>query len=484
MRGLRVAALALLVCVSPFPARAGFQDPQALSSQSAERQVVLGNKTLRYRASYSELVLKSGAGVPQATISATSYVVQGATDRARPIIFAFNGGPGASSSPLQFSVMGPRIRAESGGGMVDNAQSPLDLADLVFIDPVGTGFSRVLPGGSGKPFWSIDGDAAAVGQLIHAWLRQNGREGTPVYIAGESYGGTRLMALLPLVSNLNLAGVLMISPALDMPSDDSDLGAALTLPSLAVAAVQNGKVPARGRSIPQIFEEARVFATGRYASALFKGSAIAPDEEADVARQLSALIGLPVEDLIASHLRVDVETYRRSLRKNDGLVVGRLDSRVVAPIPTSSPNRPSAANDPALGLGKSNVILSAPITSYFRQELGFTAPLDYVSLTLDVNFQWIWPPVQGRGAATGLTKNLADAMQAHPKLQAVLIGGYYDLAVPVLLPRYAIDHAWLPANRIRLVARESGHSVFENPDGRREMKSLVAQLLGNNRGTN
>ena len=228
---------------------------------------------------------------------------------------------------------------------------------------------------------------------------------------------------------------------------------------------------------PIVFDEAASFATGPYARALLQGSALPATEEADIARTLSGFVGVSPADLIRSHLRIDVETWRSTVRRDEGLMIGRLDSRVTAPIPAAQPNRPSAANDPALGLGRSNVIRSVPITAYFRQELGLNPAQDFISLTLDVNFQWTWPPMDGRGKTPGTTVNLAAAMAAHPSLKAVLVGGYFDMAVPALMPRYALSHAWLPMNRVRIVTREAGHSVFEGVAGRQEMKSLITDLI-------
>jgi carboxypeptidase C (cathepsin A) len=477
MRGWLIVGLALLLA-SPLNA-AGPPIPPVTTHHHA----VVGGQGLDYEATFAEQVLTDKSGKPQATISGTAYVRTGVTNRsARPVTFAFNGGPGASSSPLHFSAFGPRLverrsRGES-PSIRDNPQSLIDITDLVFIDPVGTGFSRVLEGGDGQRYWSVDGDAKAVLGFIREWLKRNGRTASPVYIAGESYGGTRLAEMLGDADDINLAGLIFISPALANLSDESDLGYALALPSMAVAAVQNGKVDAQGRSVEAVFEEARAFAMSDYLLALVEGSRL-PDSERDkIAERMSALIGLPARFIADKKLRVDAETFRKTLREKDGLVVGRLDTRVTAPIPKRTPDRPSAANDPALGLGASNVIVSDAIGAYMRNELRVPTAEPYISLTLDVNFKWTWPRTRGLEAPS-YTANISKIMADKPKLRLLLIGGYYDLAVPVLAPRYALDHAWLPKDRVRMVALETGHSAFEGDEGRIAMKRLLQRFIAN-----
>ncbi|HET8750821.1 MAG TPA: peptidase S10 [Sphingomicrobium sp.] len=450
---------------------------------TTHHHVVVGGQSVDYDATFAEQVLTDQSGKPQATISGTAYVRSGVSNQsARPVTFAFNGGPGASSSPLHFSAFGPRLVERRGKGespaIRDNPQSLIDITDLVFVDPVGTGFSRVLEGGDGQRYWSVDGDAEAVLGFIRDWLKRNGRTGSPVYIAGESYGGTRLAEMLGDAKDINLAGLIFISPALANVSDESDLGYVFALPSMAVAAVQNGKVDARGRSVEAIFGEARAFAMGDYLLALVQGSRLPVSERDKIAARMSALIGLPAQFIAGHHLRIDAETFRKTLREKDGLVVGRLDTRVTAPIPKNVPDRPSAANDPALGLGASNVIVSDTIGTYMRHELHVPTTEPYISLTLDVNFKWTWPPTRGLEAPS-YTANIAKIMADKPKLRLLLIGGYYDLAVPLLAPRYALDHAWLPEDRVRMVALETGHSAFEGDEGRTAMKRLLQSFIAN-----
>src|SRR5690606_35699558 len=193
--------------VQPDPTPVAADGP--LAPARARHSVTVGGAEIPYLASWSELVLANGAGVPQATISATSYVREGVPNPAqRPVLFLFNGGPGASSSPLHFSAFGPRrlMQAEPGRArkLVENHDSLIDPADLVFLDPVGPGFSPELREGGGKAYWSPEGDAQAVLAFIRHWLSENNRAASPVFVAGESYGGYRLALMARHMENLNV----------------------------------------------------------------------------------------------------------------------------------------------------------------------------------------------------------------------------------------------------------------------------------------
>ena len=226
----RLSMLALVIALTP-PAPAARMNIDTSASEpiiapvTTHHMITVDGHAINYDATFYERLLSAPDGTAQATISSTAYVRDGIADEARrPVTFVFNGGPGASSSPLHFNAMGPRMRAPAGPGMIDNPETPLDRTDLVFIDPVGTGFSRVMPSGNGKPYWSIAGDATAVLGLIRAWLADHHRTSSPIYIAGESYGGTRLAAMLHDARDLPVAGMIFISPALTIGhGSDGDL---------------------------------------------------------------------------------------------------------------------------------------------------------------------------------------------------------------------------------------------------------------------
>ena len=455
-------------------------DDPLIGPVSTRHEIHIGGARLAYTASFAEMPLNDSNGKLQATISSTAYVVDGVRDRARrPVVFLFNGGPGASSSPLHFSAFGPRIltdeRDASGQRkLTDNAYTLLDAADLVFIDPVGTGFSRERPGAHSGEYWGVTGDAQATLTLIRKWLADNARGDSPLFIVGESYGGFRLATMLGQADDLPLAGLVFISPLLDVSGTSTapgnDLPYIFELPSMAVAAWEHHEIDRAGRTIEQVYAEAERFAQSDYAVALQQGSALPIADRDRLAQRIAALIGLPAPMIAAANLRVDSQTFLEKLMDADGLIVGRLDTRVTAPKQESSklPNRPAGANDPALGLGASNVIKSLPIKAYLQRELGVQTARDYLSLTLDVNFRWNWQGERGLRDEVGEprfyvnpTQNIAAVMIKRPRMRVLLVGGYYDMAVPLLAPRYALTHANLPLERVTMHAFVAPHSAFQ-----------------------
>jgi carboxypeptidase C (cathepsin A) len=453
--------------------------------------VAIRGSRIPYRAIFREYALTAN-GKAQATISATSYVRSDVRDPAgRPVFFFFNGGPGASSSPLHFEAFGPRLRgakASSPAGFSDNGSSLLDVADLVFIDPVGTGFSRVLPGGDARPYWTPLGDAESVLYLIRAWLRDNHRETSPVFIAGESYGGFRLATMSRDLGDLNVAGLVFISPSLTHCDGcaGSDASFVSAFPSMAMAAWHHGKVAQRGRTPTRFFDEASHFAQTDYLLALEQGSALAPGERQRIARRMSSYIGLSPEQIANADLRISDDVFVDSLLRDRNEVIGRLDTRVAAPVhPPARQGRPKAANDPSLGLGATNVIRSPAITRYMHDALHVPIERDYVALSLDVNFSWRWTDGDGAGdeaLSQFPLRSVAKLMRIRPKLRIMVVGGLYDLAVPVLEVRYTIDHSQVPLDRVRFLVLDAGHSSYDTPEARSAfagaMREFVRAQLG------
>jgi len=466
---------------------------------SATQSLRVGKSKLSYTISWSALVLTNDSGAPAATISATSYVRTGLTHSAsRPVLFAFNGGPGASSTPLHFTLLGPKRRIEKNSDIrknphpwVDNPQTLLDAVDLVLIDPVGTGYSRELLAGAGKSYWNVEGDGKATVQFIRNWLQHNGRTESPVFIAGESYGGARVAQISKDVADLNIAGLILISPALDFGATTgagNDQPFIFDLPTMAVTAVAHGKVDSRGRSVEQIWNEARDFAQTEYAAALQQGSLLPAGQRAVLGRKIADLIGLTPERVEQSNLRVDSQVFLESLVP--GQVVGRINTRIAAPKPETraDPSRPAAADDPALGMVGRSINKSEFAKAYLEDQAGLHTGLDYYALRLDLAMGWDWfgsAPLQAPGADIfsfrayyNLTPNIATLMNERPQVRVFLMGGYYDLATPLLGPRYALTHSGVPMNRVTLLALESGHTPFEEEANRRLVSAALHRFIG------
>jgi carboxypeptidase C (cathepsin A) len=463
--------------------------PEIVPPATSHHVVKLGDMTIPYAATWASMALKDATGEPQATISSTSYVREDIRDRAqRPVLFAFNGGPGASSTPLHFGILGPRrvgqADAKGTSSPIDNPQTLLDVADLVMIDPVGTGFSRELRSGGGRSYWTPDADAKAVETLIRSWLHENGRAASPVFIAGESYGGYRLAKMAEHIGDLNVAGLILVSPATDLSGgggSSSDENFVLALPSMATAAYAHGKGLVGDRNVERVYEEARAFAQGDYVEALQLGSELKPQDRDLVAERMAKLIGLPASTISADNLRVEMQDFLEQLLP--GEVVGRVDTRVAAPKPAGPlvAGRSKAADDPALHMGASNLIKNARVRDYLRNEIGVKTDLDYVSLSLDVNFAWDWN--SGSRKTEDIlrnlnpTPNLAKLMKEKPQCRLLLLSGYYDLATPVLFQRYALTHGGVPLDRTRMVAFAGGHSVYDDdtrPAVSKELHEFIA----------
>lgn len=453
---------------------------------SATQSVRIGGRDLKYTATFAEMLLSDAAGKPQATISATAYVRADTVDAAtRPVVFAFNGGPGASSSPLHFGALGPRRWQQDKGArrIVANDHSLLDVADLVFVDPVGTGFSRVRPGGDPSSYWNAKGDAHAVVTFIKGWLRDQKRTQSPVFIAGESYGGFRLATAAPDLADLEIAGLIFVSPLLDASGSASAPGNELPyifeLPTLAAGAWFHERVDRSGRTLEQHFEAAALFAQTEYAAALMQGNALPRESHERIAARVASFIGLPVATIEAANLRIDSEQFLNALLAHENKLLGRLDMRITAPKPTDRPkNRPPGADDPALGMQGSNVIKSPPIKAYLEKEIGVRTQRDYLSLSLDVNFRWnfqgpAWPPQYYVNPTANVTKLLEHKPRAH----VLLLGGYYDLAVPVLAPRYAIAHSGIAPERVQVTTFVAGHSPFEGEQNLPKFADVVRKFV-------
>jgi carboxypeptidase C (cathepsin A) len=318
-----------------------------------------GGSRIAYTATVAEQVLKDDKGTPKAAIVTTSYVAE-PRDPRRPVTFLFNGGPGSASLWLQMGAFGPKrvaipSDARDDGAppypILDNADSLLDVTDLVFIDPVGTGFSHTIGETKGEEYWGITKDAKSVAAVIRKWLDENGRWNSPKFLGGESYGTTRSAAVVNELegqyNDVALNGVILISTVLDFgagaETEGAELGYITTLPSMAVTALYHGKAAAPS---PEAFaEEARQFAIGPYAAFLLKGQKAGAEERAAVRRALARFTGLSEAFLDRADLRVTSGRFYKELLRDRGLTVGRLDSRYTGKDYDSAGEYPD--NDPS-----------------------------------------------------------------------------------------------------------------------------------------
>ena len=438
----------------------------------------LDGTPIAYTATVSEVLLKD-KGQPAAIGTATAYVRDGVADPGRrPLIFFFNGGPGASSSPLHLAF-GPRTVSYGAGPgapqtLIDNPSTLLADADLVFIDPVGTGYSRPLPGVSGAPFWDVTGDATSVAQIIRQEIATLGRANSPHYLFGESYGGVRAATLLHVAPDIPFAGVMLLSPALDMTGSNAaagnDLPYILTLPSYAAVAWRLGVAQKDLASAPAAFEAGERFAQTDYAAALFQGDRLDATTKQALAARLSVLIGVPTAVLLQHDLRLDVETFRRAILQDKNEITGRLNGSVIGSMQTYDKAQPPA-DDPAMSTaGRPSPKLT--VDRYYRTELNFPAPTaPYRTLALDVNSQWRWSDATGDRFYFNVAPYLGEAMERQPSMRLFAVGGVFDLATPFGAVTYALNHAGAPGSRVRIDRFVTGHMIEDDPDGLAQLRA-------------
>ncbi len=453
------AALAQDATTSPIlPSISHFTTGETLSLETG----------ISFQTDWDRVVLATDEDGGETTISGTSYQLDCDCDlAARPVVFLFNGGPGASSSPLHFSL-GPyaRQREESGEtNFTPNTNTVLDAADLVFIDPVETGFSRASSEEVSKAYLDVAGDAKAVSDFIHTWLSAHDRETSPVLIAGQSYGGFRLGNLLPHVGDLPVAGLIMVSPAIDSGISATDQGYVHTLPTMVATAWRFGKSAIEADSEKQAFELARDFAETDYLLALQQGADLPADEVERISKALSEMTGLKQAAIADADIRIPIQYFLENVLAEENLLVSRLNTGKTAPkAPPKLEGRPAAANDPSLGLGRSNKIISEDIGNYLKDLTGYTQEDGYRSLNLDANFAWNWNPGRRYSPYSTTIPMLEAFFEENAEPELLIVTGYRDLAIPTMTVEYTISHADLPQDRVEVLPMLGGHSPYDEPE--------------------
>lgn len=432
-----------------------------------------GGLAVDYVATTGETYLTDADGKPTAAIFATSYVKAGKPDPNRPVTFLFNGGPGSGSVWLHMGAFGPkRVVVPSDAKddaappypIVDNPMSLLDVTDLVFIDPVGTGFSKALGKTEPKTFWGLTADAKSVAQFIRIWLRENDRWNAPKYLGGESYGTTRSAAVVHELegayNDVSLNGVLLISTILDFgaqaEAQGNEMAYVVTLPSMAATAWYHGKVASRPATVEPFVEEARAFAVGEYASALLKGNRLQGAERAAVRAKLSRYTGLSEAFLDRADLRVTAGRFYKELLRDRGLTVGRLDSRYTGVDYDSAGETPD--NDPSFyGIDGA---YTAAINAYVRQDLNLKIDREYVTIGGVGDWDWRLGGDRDLDAYLNVTPYLSKALRENSGLRIFVGQGWYDFATPFFGAEYALSRTGVPADRVQFKYYDAGHMMY------------------------
>jgi len=460
----------------------------------SEGQGTFGGTKLRYAAAVEEFIVPGALGAPGASVFVTSYVRSDAKDAgSRPVIFAFNGGPGSASLWLHLGVMGPRrvdYDDETRPGTVApfttvaNPDSPIDVADIVLIDPPGTGYSRVLPTGKTTDFYGVEQDARAMVDVVQQWLRRHGRANSPRYLVSESYGTIRAAVMARMMAGgptqtgtmdaLALNGVVLLGQAMDMVrSEGEDRSYIAILPSLAATACHFGKAAAGCTPQGQV-EAAKRFIETSYLSALYAGSRLPADRKAAVARELAALIGLSEKDVLAANLRVSAGAFAKLLLADRGQRLGMYDARFTLPLEGAGSD--PVGDDPAMGQYVPGFV--GAWSDYATRVLKVDLDIPYEPIAFrDVNGRWDFGFGPGVPVGKNYALDLAAALSRNPSMRLMVGTGYYDLVTPIGSADYVLAHAGIPLAQTSVHGYPSGHCPYLGLEARtalvRDLRAFV-----------
>ena len=462
-------------------------EPQVRTTQHSG---TFGGVSMRYTATIAETILEGDDGKQEAVIVTTSYV-KDPKDKNRPVFFIYNGGPGSGSVWLQMGAFGPKrvaipSDARDDGAppypLLDNPDSLLDVADLVFIDPPGTGFSYLTNGTDPKKYYGLRQDARAVAEVISRWINNNGRWGSPKYLGGESYGTTRTAMVVDELegatyNDVGLNGLILISTILDFaarePTPGNEMAYVVALPNMATAAWYHGKVEAP--SVEAIAQEARDFAIGPFATALLKGQNLPQAEREAVRAELSRLTGLSEGYLEDANLRVTDQRFYKELLRDRGLTVGRLDSRYTGTDFDNAGETPDA--DPSFyGIDAG---YTAAINEWARDGLGFETDRGYNSIGSDPGRHWDWSMGSGwgRNAYLNVAPLIGRAMRQNSGLRVFNAQGWYDFATPFFGAEYSLNRPGIPQDRLTFKYYGSGHMMYIRDDDRVMLSRDIREFI-------
>lgn len=457
--------------------------PSLPADKSVNETARIGGRAIRYKATVGTIQVRDEKGKVTGEVVYTAYTVPGADVR-RPVTFAFNGGPGAASVYLNMGAIGPkRVQFGAQGDAPsdapiagDNANSWLDFTDLVFIDPIGTGFSRSLVDAdeTKKAFYANDPDIKYLSKVIYDWLVKEGRLRSPKYVMGESYGGYRAPRIayeLQSQIGVGVSGLIMVSPYLDPASGDdatalSPLPWMIDLPSMAAANLER-----QHRLTPDAMAQVEAYTRGDFARDLLRGRSD-PEATARIVTQVTQLTGLDPALVQRLGGRVDSRTYLREVHRADGTIGSVYDSNVTAfdPFPWSAQQK---SNDPILDA------LIAPTTSamvdFVTREVGWKTDARYNALSYAVNSAWN----RGKPEDTPVT-DLRKAVANDPKMRVMIVHGWDDLSCPYFASRLIVDQmpAFGQAERVRLRVYPGGHMFYSRADSGAAFKQDARALYG------
>jgi carboxypeptidase C (cathepsin A) len=475
---MNIARLSLLLLLSTGLFSVAKSDEKMMMAEVAppvvsvtKHQGTFNGKKVAYTATAGETYLTDKKDEPVAAIYSTSYVKDGVKDTSkRPVFFIYNGGPGSASVWLHMGAFGPKkivipSDAKDDGAapynLQDNKDTLLDVADLVFIDPVGTGFSRVVGEGKNEDYWGVTEDAQSIAQFIRTWLRENGRWNSPKYIGGESYGTTRSAALINQLEgrfdDVAINGIILISTILDFSiynyAQGNEMPYVVALPTMAAAAKYHGKA-GQNTNLEDWVEQARQFALEEYAPALILGSRLTSDARANIVSKLSKFTGLSEHYINLANMRVHYQRFNKELLRDEGYVLGRLDSRFKGREYDNAGELPEV--DPSFyGIDGS---YTAALNHWVRESLNFNPDREYT--IIGGVRDWQAENKGYPGSYFNVTPHIGKAMRGNSDLRVFNAAGYFDFATPLLGAEYALDRSGVIADRVTYKYYPAGHMMY------------------------
>jgi len=493
--------LLILVLMSALGAPALAEDESGSDSKAkspkpvahtTEHQVTIDGQRIDYTATVGWLIMEAD-DKPIARFGYTAYHRNGDySPGERPIVFAFNGGPGSSSLWLHMGILGPQRVVVNDAGYaepppadrVDNQYSIIDVADLVMVDPVGTGFSKPLGEAKGEKFWGVDQDIESVAAFIKQYINEHGLWAAPKFVLGESYGGVRGSGLahhLQSRHGMNLNGLILVSPFIDTAAGRDggglDLPHALFLPSFAATAWYHDALDEKPEELEPFLAEVEQFALEEYLPALTAGYTIDPARKRDIAEQAAAYTGTSADYWLKADLRVDHQQFLQELERDDRLIAGRIDSRFIGP--AVNPLAETMDYDPFFpSVGPA---YTAAFFDYLHNDLDFGRDEEYKTTAWPLDWDWSHRDPDGnRQVAVDLLPDLSRAMIMNPGLQLHIQQGYYDLATPFAATNYYIRHLDVPAEareRIRYDLYPAGHMMYLHDESMQAYRDDLAAFI-------
>lgn len=446
-------------------------------------QGTFGNTSITYKATASEMYLTDNDGKPVASMWSVAYTKDKVSNTSkRPVTFVFNGGPGSASVWLHMGLFGPQLVKVDSDAKEDDGAAPfdliknnygmLDITDIVFIDPIGTGYSRVIGEGKVEDYWGLNEDARSVAKFMRQWITENKRWNSPKYIAGESYGTTRAAAVANVLEgggqSMALNGLILISQALDYDGSTSmhdNITSYLTyLPSMAATAWYHKK-SGQGKTLEAFVEEARDFTYNTYAPALYKGSLLSTSEQNSIAEKLSYFIGLDKDYILRSNNRILMHRFQKNLLADKGLAIGRLDGRFMGDEADDVSEGPNLGDPSSYQIGAA---YTAALNHYFAETLNVEMDRPYMT-SGQIGGKWRWKPVPDGQYWEPMPVNtagqLGKTMRRNTEMKVLVASGYYDLICPFFDAEYTFSRNGIVRERVTMTYYEAGHMMYvHQPD--------------------